>query len=75
MYAAYENYIEPREKYLPKPEGHESLYEYLLDCHRRISNDIGDYTAFVTPVSGIILFGVIWLCFQWAMRCYRSTGS
>lgn len=50
MYAAYENYIEPREKYLPKPEGHESLYEYLLECHRRISNDIGDYTAFVTPV-------------------------
>ena len=50
MYAAYENYIEPREKYLPKPEGHESLYEYLLECHRRISNDLGDYTAFVTPV-------------------------
>ena len=50
MYAAYENYIEPREKYLPKPEGHESLYEYLLECHRRISPDLGDYTAFVTPI-------------------------
>lgn len=50
MYAAYERYIEPREKYLPKPAGHESLYAYFLECHRRISNDIGDYTAFVTPV-------------------------
>ena len=50
MYAAYDQYIEPKEKYLFQPEGHESLYEYLLECYRRISKDIGDYGAFVTPV-------------------------
>ena len=50
MYADYSQYIEPKEKYLFQPEGHESLYEYLLECYRRISKDIGDYTAFVTPV-------------------------
>ena len=50
MYVDYSQYIEPKEKYLFQPEGRESLYEYLLECYSRISKDLGDYTAFVTPV-------------------------
>ena len=37
--------------------------------------DWPEWTAFVSPLSGILVFGVIWLCFQKAMRFYRSTGS
>ncbi len=34
-----------------------------------------EWTAFVSPLSGLVVFGVIWLCFRKAMRFYRSTGS
>lgn len=53
MYADYSQYIVPREHYLFQPQGHESLYEYLLECHRRIAKDLGDYTAFVTGAPGL----------------------
>ncbi|MBR3016432.1 MAG: ABC-2 family transporter protein [Clostridia bacterium] len=33
------------------------------------------WTAFVTPLAGAALFGVMYLVFQKAMRFYRSTGS
>ena len=33
------------------------------------------WAAFVTPLSGLALFGVMYLLFQKAMRFYRSTGS
>ena len=33
------------------------------------------WTAFVTPLSGFILFGIMYLLFRKAMRFYRSTGS
>ena len=33
------------------------------------------WTAFVTPAAGAVLFGVMYLVFQRAMRFYRSTGS
>ena len=33
------------------------------------------WAAFVTPLSGLVLFGVIYLLFRKAMRFYRSTGS
>ena len=33
------------------------------------------WTAFVTPLSGLALFGVMYLLFRKAMRFYRSTGS
>ena len=33
------------------------------------------WTAYVTPLSGIVTFVLIWLCFRRAMRHYRSTGS
>lgn len=33
------------------------------------------WTAFVCPLSGAALFGVMWLIFQRALRHYRSTGS
>ena len=33
------------------------------------------WTAFVCPLSGAAVFGVIYVCFQRAMRFYRSTGS
>ncbi len=33
------------------------------------------WTAYVTPLSGVAVFGLIWLWFQGAMRFYRSTGS
>ncbi|MBQ9211313.1 MAG: ABC-2 family transporter protein [Clostridia bacterium] len=33
------------------------------------------WTAAVTPTAGIILFGIMYLLFQRAMRFYRSTGS
>ena len=33
------------------------------------------WTAFITPLSGILLFGLIWLWFQRTMKYYRSTGS
>ena len=33
------------------------------------------WTAFVTPLSGIAVFGLIWLWFQRTMKHYRSTGS
>ena len=33
------------------------------------------WTVYVTPLSGVAVFGLIWLWFQGAMRFYRSTGS
>jgi ABC-2 type transport system permease protein len=33
------------------------------------------WTAFVTPLSGLALFGIMYLLFRKAMRFYRSTGS
>ena len=33
------------------------------------------WAAFVTPLSGLMLFGVMYLLFRKAMRFYRSTGS
>ena len=33
------------------------------------------WTAFVTPASGLVLFGVMYLLFRKAMKFYRSTGS
>ena len=33
------------------------------------------WTAFVTPLAGLVLFGVMYLLFRKAMRFYRSTGS
>ncbi len=33
------------------------------------------WTAFVTPLSGAVLFGIMYLLFRKAMRFYRSTGS
>ncbi len=53
MYVPYSAYTEPKEHYLFQPQGNESCYEYLLECHRRISADIGDYTAFVTPIADV----------------------
>ena len=37
--------------------------------------DWPEWSAFVFPLSGVLIFGVIWLCFRKAMRFYRSTGS
>ena len=34
-----------------------------------------DWTAFLTPLSGLLFFGLMWLWFQKEMRFYRSTGS
>jgi len=33
------------------------------------------WTAFATPLSGLVLFGIMYLLFRKAMRFYRSTGS
>ena len=33
------------------------------------------WTAFLSPLSGIVLFGAVWLCFRRAVLFYRSTGS
>lgn len=33
------------------------------------------WTVFVCPLAGAVIFGVMWLVFQWALRHYRSTGS
>ena len=33
------------------------------------------WTAFSAPLSGLLLFGIMYLLFQQAMRFYRSTGS
>ncbi len=33
------------------------------------------WAAFIAPLSGIVLFGVMYLLFRKAMRFYRSTGS
>ena len=33
------------------------------------------WTAFVTPLSGMVLFGIMYALFRKAMRFYRSTGS
>ena len=52
MYVGYDQYLEPKERYLPKPEEGTSVYEYFLECNRRISKDLGDYGAFVTPIAG-----------------------
>lgn len=43
----------PEAGYLSKPEN-ESCYQYLKECYRKVSKDIGeDYTAFVTPVGPV----------------------
>ena len=49
MFATEENYIVPLDRFLVRPAGHASMYEYLLACQSRIAETIGDYTAFVTP--------------------------
>ena len=33
------------------------------------------WTAFVTPLAGLLMFGIMYLLFRKAMRFYRSTGS
>lgn len=33
------------------------------------------WTAFLSPLSGIVVFALVWLWFQRTMRYYRSTGS
>ncbi len=33
------------------------------------------WVAFVTPLSGLVLFGIMYLLFRKALRFYRSTGS
>ena len=33
------------------------------------------WTGFVTPLAGVVLFGVMYLLFRKAMKFYRSTGS
>ena len=33
------------------------------------------WTAFVSPLSGVVLFGAVWLWFQRTMRYYRAAGS
>ena len=33
------------------------------------------WTAFVTPLSGVVIFGLVWLWFRKTMQYYRSTGS
>lgn len=34
-----------------------------------------EWTALVSPLSGAVFFGIMWVLFQKAMRFYRSTGS
>ena len=34
-----------------------------------------EWTAWISPLSGAVVFGLIWLWFQREMRWYRSTGS
>ena len=34
-----------------------------------------DFTAFLCPLAGAVLFFIMYLCFQKALRFYRSTGS
>ena len=55
---------------------------FALTLHQPASVILGkplfgwpEWAAFLSPLSGILLFGVIWLCFQKAMTFYRSTGS
>ena len=48
--ASYSEYPVPKEHYLHMPTD-ESCYEYLHMCYERISKDIGDFTAFVTPIA------------------------
>lgn len=48
--ASYSEYPVPSKHYLHKPQD-ESCYEYLHMCYDRISKDIGDFTAFVTPIA------------------------
>ena len=33
------------------------------------------WAVWLSPLSGIVFFALIWICFQKAMRHYRSTGS
>jgi len=37
--------------------------------------DWPEWAAYLSPLSGVIAFLLIWLCFRRAMRYYRSTGS
>ena len=51
MYIRFDQYPQQPNDYMPKPAGSESLYEYFLECNRRISKDYGDYGAFTTPIA------------------------
>ena len=33
------------------------------------------WTSFITPLSGVVIFGLVWLWFRKTMQYYRSTGS
>lgn len=46
----YPGFSMPKEGYLSAPQN-ESCYEYLQNCHAKIKQDLGDYTAFVVPVA------------------------
>ncbi len=37
--------------------------------------DLPLWMAYITPLSGVIFFVILWFCFQKAMKFYRSTGS
>ena len=34
-----------------------------------------EFTAFLCPLAGVVLFSIMYFCFQKALRHYRSTGS
>ena len=53
--ASYSEYPVPANHYLHMPND-ESCYEYLHMCYDRISKDIGEYTAFVTPIADQLAF-------------------
>lgn len=48
--SSYSEYPVPEKHYLHMPTD-ESCYEYVHMCYDRISKDIGDFTAFVTPIA------------------------
>lgn len=53
--ATYTNYSESANSYLRKPEN-ESCYEYLHMCYNNFSKELGEYTAFVTPIADQLAF-------------------
>lgn len=38
--------------YLTKPQ-EQSCYEYMLECYKRYSEDIGEYDAFIVPIANV----------------------